>query len=610
MFKKVKIVKNHNFEKAILQNRIMILFIIILFIIMALVSRLLYLQVSQYDNFTNKAYKNQFRLVATPPKRGIIYDRNQVVLANNIPSHKLELKLDNISNISEYTNVLSNKIGEQSFNIDLSSIRKTGVITLKSTLSEKQIATFHINKYLFPEASINSYVIREYPFGSTSAAILGYIAKNTEPLADTEENFIYQINPLKGKVGLEASYEKVLRGVPGYKKITTNAQGKKISSTIIKEAVAGSDIVLTIDIKLQQAAQIALQQESGAVVVINPQNGEILALASNPSYDPNIFIQGLDNNAINKVASATSKPMFNRATKGQFALASTIKPFLIIDAIDKKIINPLDRIIDKGYYIHPNTTHVYRDWKLDGHGSVNAIDAIKISCDTYFYQLAIKMGIDNISDILDKFGFGHKTELDIDGEAGGLVASRLWKETTKGISWYIGDTILSSIGQGFMLTTPLQLAQATATLANKGIGYRPHLVKQIINENKAIVSTDKIALAPITISDYAYKTVVKAMEKVVGEPGGTGFKFGYQHDYTIAAKTGTAQLYRNENNVPEDQVAKKLRTNSLFIGFSPVKNPEIAIAVIVENSSIASNVARKVVDEYYYNKSRRVNEKH
>ena len=604
MFYKQKFLKNHHHEKALLQQRLLVLTVLILLATTTLLARLIFLQVGQYDNYSKKSDNNQYKLEPIAPKRGIIYDRNNQILADNIPAHRLEItpskskdidltlaKLSKILNIDQAT--------INAFKTELESASKNKAIPLKMKLSEKDIAKFYIDKYRYPEAEIKSYLIRNYPNKDIAASVLGYVTHINSLPTDDDERFIYQVNPFKGVIGIERSYEQSLRGSPGYKKLEVTAAGKSIDTIEVQSPTPGSNLILTIDIDLQKIAQRALKDELGSVVVIDPSNGEILALATNPSYDPNFFVTGITKQMIQELSNSDTKPMFNRAIRGQFPLASTIKPFLALGALDKNIIEPSDSIYDKGHYIYPNTTHVYRDWKLDGHGKVNLHKAIKISCDTYFYELSVKMGIENIADVLDKFGFGHKTNIDLDDEAQGLIATPIWKKEHKGESWYVGDTILSGIGQGFLLTTPLQLAQATATLANHGYGYAPNLIKNTISASGEETPAVAQQLAPIIVSDDNWNIITTAMEAVVAE-GGTGFRFGYDHPYSIAAKTGTAQLYRNEMKVSNESMPKRIRDHSLFIGFSPTKNAKLAVAVIAENSGIAPKVARAVFDQYYH----------
>lgn len=593
-----KIIKNHYKEKELIQRRILFLIGIIVIATVSLIIRLIFLQIDQYDQYAKKSANNQFRLEPIAAKRGLILDRNGKILAENIPAHRIEITPSKSKDIDKTITLLTQIINLDKNAVDnfydtLKTTPKNKSIPLKMKLTETDIAAFYMDKYKFPEAEIESYLIRNYPAGEFAAATVGYIARIDSTDIDDDEKFFYQVTPFRGITGIERYYETDLRGIPGYRKLEVDAKGKPIKEIETNPPHPGANLKLTIDINLQKAAKKALGDELGSVVAIDPTNGEILALVNNPSYDPNLFVRGISQKDILKLNDANTKPMFNRAIQGQFPLASTIKPFLAIGALELESIDPASKIDDQGSYVYPNTTHVYRDWKLDGHGYVNMRKAIKISCDTYFYELAVNLGIDNIADILDKFGFGHKTNIDIAGEVSGIVANPIWKQNNKHSSWFVGDTILSGIGQGFMLTTPLQLAQATATLANHGNSYKPHLLQ---DNNKQPVKIEP--LPPINLSDKNWETVVDAMQAVVSEQGGTGFRFGYDHPYSMAAKTGTAQLYRNEMQNDNENIPKRIRNHSLFIGFSPVKNAKIAIAVIAENSAIAPQVARKVMDKY------------
>ncbi len=593
-----KIIKNHYQEKELIQKRILFLIGIIVVATASLIIRLIFLQIDQYDQYAKKSANNQFRLEPIAAKRGLILDRNGKILAENIPAHRIEITPSRSKDIGKTIALLTTIINLDKNAVDnfydtLKTTPKNKSIPLKMKLTEADIAAFYMDKYKFPEATIESYLIRNYPAGEFAAATVGYISRIDSADIEDDEKFFYQVTPFRGITGIERYYETDLRGNPGYRKLEVDAKGKPIKEIETNPPQPGSNLKLTIDINLQKEAKKALGDELGAVVAINPTNGEILALVNNPSYDPNLFVRGISQKDILKLNDTNTKPMFNRAIQGQFPLASTIKPFLAIGALELEAIDPVTKIDDLGSYVYPNTTHVYRDWKLDGHGYVNMRKAIKISCDTYFYELSINLGINNIADILDKFGFGHKTNIDIYGEVSGIVANPIWKQNNKHSSWFVGDTILSGIGQGFMLTTPIQLAQATATLANHGNSYKPHLLQ---NNDEQLVKIE--TLPPINLSDKNWETVVDAMEAVVSEQGGTGFRFGYNHPYSMAAKTGTAQLYRNEMQNENENIPKRIRNHSLFIGFSPVKNAKIAIAVIAENSAIAPQVARKVMDKY------------
>jgi penicillin-binding protein 2 len=349
-----------------------------------------------------------------------------------------------------------------------------------------------------------------------------------------------------------------------------------------------------------------LGKERGAVVAIDPNNGEILALVSHPSYDPNLFASGIDSATFKILQLSKDKPMYNRATLGAYPLASTIKPFIALQALDTQTISPDFKISDPGWFKLENADHIYRDWAYGGHGIVDITKAIIVSCDTFFYVLATKLGIEKINDILKRFGFGDKTNIEIAEENPGIVSSPKWKRKNKGEYWYTGDTIISSIGQGFMLATPLQLANGTAAIAMRGTRFQPHLLLAKQKHDGTLVKQNPDPLATVMLKNpNNWDIIIDAMQKVITNPRGTGRRrFGFDSAYTVAGKTGGAQLYHhkivNENPTPESEknIPKHLRNHSLFIAFAPIKNPQIAVAVIVENSIVSPQVARKVLDYY------------
>ena len=596
-------IKNYHIEKALIKSRIFYLICFIGILCTLLFARLIYLQVYEHNNFTLKSDKNHYKLEPILPKRGLIYDRNHIVIAANIPAHKLEITPAKSKNLAASLNKLAKLLNIDNetisqFKKQVASSNPNNPTPLKMTLSEMEIAKFYLERYHFPEAKITSYLKRLYPFSELTTAVLGYVARLSQAPEDKEDNLFYQIHPTMGALGIEKTYEKDLRGSIGYKKIEVDAKGNKYHTSIVKKPKQGDSITLSLDIKLQQAASNALGDESGAVIALNPQNGEILALVSKPSYDPNLFSGSISTNRLTKLNTSTSNPMFNRATKGQFPPASTIKPFISIGALERNIIDPLYEIEDEGFYIFPGTTNIYHDWAKHGHGYVNMHRAIVLSCDTYFYQLAVKMGIGSIYNTLEKFGFGKKTTPDIDSEASGIIASPNWKLANKNTPWYVGDTIISGIGQGYMLATPLQLAQATAILANKGMLAQLHLVTAITNDHLDY-SPPINTTYPANVSDSSWDIVTKAMQGVVTEAEGTGHRFGDNYNYEVAAKTGTAQVIASTNFAKKQTQEKKYKDHTIFIGFSPIKDAKIVVVVVVEHSRTAANVARKVFDAFY-----------
>lgn len=592
-------IKNFYKEKQIITRRIIALSTAITIMALALFSRLIYLQVSQHGQLSEKSDNNKYKIEHIIAKRGVIFDRNNIVVAENIPSYSLVIIPKKVTNIqhtlSELSSIISLSQQEQD-QIQMEMTKRTNAETIlvKTALKESEMTAFYLHKYTMPEIEVRTYLKRYYPQSEAMASVLGYVGKIKSLPDDLEESIVYQINPIRGYLGIEESYESILRGYPGYNKILVDAKGKQYQKVNVKQPESGANIQLTIDSHLQETAYQALGNESGAVVAIDPNNGEILALVTKPSYDPNLFVDGISQHNL-EILQNKNNPLFNRATLGQFPLASSIKPFISIHAIEKNIINPQEKIFDSGHYQYANTKNIYHDWNLDGHGYVDMRKALILSCDTYFYQLSVKMGIHSIDEALYRFGFGSKTTPDILSEATGIVASPQWKIANKKEKWYVGDTIISSIGQGFMLTTPLQLASATAILANKGVGYNNHLVRSI-HYIDSVVPTDIVVTHNNVISNHAWEYVTQSMVDVITDNEGTGFRFGKDATYEVAAKTGTAQVIKI-NNI--ENIPKKFKDHSIFIGFSPRKHPKIVVAVIAENTNIAPVVARKVFDSYY-----------
>jgi len=578
-------------------------------------TRLFNLQILNYKLYSQLSTKNQLVHLPIEPNRGLIYDRNGILLAENLPRFSLDIATKHAKNIGEIIEKLKaiieitpNEI--KRFKKAFKNRRRSEYITIKNRLTKEEVVTFYVKQYRFPGIIINTKMIRHYPLSQITVNALGYVGKINERELKKIDTKNYSIDNFIGKVGIEKYYEKILRGRMGYKVIEVDAIGRIIRTLKITPPIPGKTLHLTIDSKLQKVAQDALDNEKGAVVAIDPNNGEVLALVSNPGYDPNMFALGIDHPTFNKLQKSKDKPMYNRATKGQFPLASTIKPIIALQGLDTEVIDTKFRIKDPGWFRLENSKHTYRDWKYGGHGKVNITKAIMESCDTFFYTLGVKLGIKRIDDILERFNFGKKTGIDIHEESYGIVASPQWKRKYNGKPWYKGDTVISSIGQGFMATTTIQLAQSIATIAMRGERFKPHLLlaTQKLNDNKVINMSS--SLTPVTLKNPEnWEIVINAMKQVTTNPRGTAYRhFGRRLAYTVAGKTGGAQLFRrkivNEYPTPEDEekIPKRLRNHRLFIAFAPIEDPTIAIAVITENSNKATRAARKILDYYFRSK--------
>lgn len=601
-------VHNDRVESRLHHFRLSLLVALILIFSLVLVLRLAYLQISQYKRYATLSLKNQMSIIPIAPPRGIILDKNGVVLAENIPVYVLEIIPERIKNLSDTLQRLQDL---------LPSIRKEDIenferarhqnhsyvpIPFKLKLTQEEVAIFASNQYQFPGVSIKARLMRYYPLGESTAHLLGYVGRiNVQELQHVNSTN-YRSTNFIGKAGVEKFYEKKLHGEVGYQQVETDVSGRTVHVLTKQAPISGEKLYLTIDSRLQQVAHDALQDKRGAVVLIDVSNGNILTMTSSPSFNPNLFVNGISNNDYKMLSDAHDRPLYNRAVRGLYPPASTVKPFIAIAGLDKEVINVNSRIYDPGWYKLPNVSHSYRDWKRKGHGIMNVKRAITVSCDTFFYQLGNKMGISAIEDMLVQFGFGQLSHVDLNEEAPGLVPSPHWKRQSKNLPWYPGDTLITSIGQGFMLASPLQLANATASMSQHGQRFRPHLLSKSVNDQGKARLFKSVEEYPVQLKNTEnWDIVIDGMHSVITNNEGTGYRFGRNAPYSVAAKTGTSQVFsmsqdekKHYLNLPEG-----LRDHSLFIAFAPVEQPEVAIAVLVENDTTASYVARKVLDAYF-----------
>ncbi len=601
--------KNYRAESQHQRFRLNLLIAILIILSLILILRLAFLQISEFKRYQTLSLKNQMSVIPIAPPRGVILDRNGVLLAENIPVYVLEITPERVKDMKQTLTKLRELIPSIT-DEDIDNFNKTRLqnrsfvpIPIKLKLSQEEVATFASNQYHFPGVSIKARLMRHYPLGEITAHALGYVGRiNIQELKQVDSTN-YRATNFIGKAGIEKYYEDILHGKVGYQMVETDVSGRTLRIINKVNPHSGAKLYLSIDARLQEAAYNALKDKRGAVVVINSRNGEVLAMVSSPSFDPNIFVSGVSKADYKVLSNALQRPLFNRAVRGVYPPASTIKPFVGLAGLDKGFITTTTEIYDPGKYKLPTSSHVYRDWKKTGHGVINFKRAITVSCDTFFYQLGNKMGISNIEDMLVKFGLGQLTHVDLHEEANGVIPSARWKRQTKGVSWYPGDTLISAIGQGFMLATPLQMANATASLSQHGQRFRPHLLIKTVNSDTNETEEYKpFEEYPVSLRDEAnWDVVIDAMHSVLTSNEGTGYRFGRNPPYPVAGKTGTAQVYsgRQYEKAKYEDIPEHLRDNSLFIAFTPVEKPEIAIAVVVENDTIASTVARKVLDTYY-----------
>lgn len=601
-------VKNERLQTQSQGFRLSLLAALLIVLSMALILRLGHLQFLQYKRYATLSLKNQMSIIPIAPTRGIIVDRNGEILADNIPVYALEIIPEHVKNIKKTLLQLKELIPSitdediENFQHALTQNRSYLPIPFKLKLSQEEVAIFASNQHLFPGVSIKARLMRYYPFGDAAAHLLGYVGRINVKELQTVNNINYRATNFIGKTGIERFYESNLHGNVGYQQVETDVSGRVLRTISKQPPVSGSRLQLTLDIRLQQVAMKALRNNRGAAVVMNVKQGDVLAMASTPSFDPNHFVNGISQRKYQKLSNAKDKPLYNRAVRGLYPPASTIKPFIALAGLNKELITPNTRIYDPGWFRLAGISHKYRDWKRAGHGFVSLKKAITVSCDTYFYQLGNQLGITAIEDMLNQFGFGQLSHIDLFEEAAGIVPSASWKKRTKGISWYPGDTIITAIGQGFMLASPLQLANATASLSMHGQRFRPHLLNTLTSDDGQTQAFQPLEEYPLRLKDENnWSLVIDAMKNVITSRQGTGHRFGRNTSYTVAAKTGTAQVFSGNQYEKKKylDIPEALRDHSLFIAFAPVDKPEIAVAVLVENDFTAPNVARKIMDSYF-----------
>ncbi|TDJ43665.1 MAG: penicillin-binding protein 2 [Gammaproteobacteria bacterium] len=608
-------IKDHWAETRLFNARVIIASVLALGLTGMVVGRLTQLQIFDYEYFSAQSQGNRIRVQPVPPIRGLIYDRNGIVLAENQPSYQLELTPEQVPDIDE---TLHRLMGIGLIDPDqldeltdlIKSHRRFDSIPIRQRLSDEEIARFAVDRPRYPGVEIHARLSRNYPYGAAVAHALGYVGGINAADLKSIDSVDYAGTSLIGKISLERNYESYLHGNVGHENVLVNAHGRTMQSLDLEPAVPGGDLVLTIDIEAQMAAYEALNNRRGAVVAIDPNNGEVLVFASSPAFDPNAISAGLSRAEYASLQQDPDLPLFNRALRGSYPPGSTIKPIIALAALHFDAVDPDEETYCGGYYTLPRSTHRYRDWKRQGHGLMNMHDAIEQSCDVYFYQLARKLGIDRMSVFLKSFGLGSQTGIDVSGENSGLVPSREWKRRAfrkrEDQVWFPGETIIAGIGQGYLLTTPLQLAHATATIAARGQRYRPKLLRERTDPvTGEIRRVEPEALEPVAVTDdEQWDRIISGMNAVVQGKRGTARAIGRDAPFLMAGKSGTAQLFTIAQDAEYDseEVDERKKDHALFIAFAPLENPQIAVAVIIENgesgSRTAAPIARKVIDTF------------
>ena len=605
-------IRNLNAENTLFLRRALLAFIGVIVLVLVLFTNLYQIQINLYDDYQTRANGNRIKLIPVAPNRGLIYDRNGVLLAENKPVHSLELIPEQIESIEQTLTTISSIIElseaeHTRFMKSVKSQRRFKSITLKNQLSPTEVAKISVNLHQLTGVRIDARLKRFYPYGPSLTHVLGYVARITKKeqatISANNEETVYAATRDIGKQGIEKYYQRLLHGTPGHQEVEVNNRGRIIRVLNYHPPTHGQDLYLNIDVKLQQRAFDMLEGRRGSVVAIDPNNGAVLALVTSPSYDPNLFVHGISSKEYNKLLSR-DKPLINRATQGTYPPASTVKPFIALAALEEKIISDRTYINDPGWFKLPNVNRKFRDHLKWGHGKVNIYKALEKSCNTYFYDVAYRLGIDKLSNYMTQFGFGEYTGIDIHEEKSAIMPSRGWKRARYNQPWYIGDTISLGIGQSYWTVTPLQLAKSTATLATNGKIFVPQLLGASQSEQGLIQIPAKQA-ATITLKDNNNWNIIhKGMWNVTNKRGGTAYKVFGDAPYESAGKTGTAQVVgiAEDGKYDKDKIHERLRDNAIFVGYAPFDKPEIAISVAIENAghggSSAAPIAREIFDIY------------
>jgi len=612
-------IKDHWNEQRIFSQRTLGAVIVITALVLTLIGRLTYLQVWRHDYYTELSQGNRVRLDPIPASRGLIFDRNGKVMADNEPAYQLELIREQVPDLHDTLKRLTSLGLIDRDELDdtrrmILSRRSFDSVPVRLRLSDEEIGRFAVHRYQFPGVDLATRQTRHYPFGQLAVHALGYVSAISVQDLEHIDRVSYAGTALIGKLGIESAFERPLHGKNGFREILVNAQGRSVqregafAAELHSQApTAGDDLVLSIDLETQQAAEDALGDHRGAVVAIDPRNGDVLALASKPGFDPAAFARGLSRSEYAALADDIDKPLFNRALRGTYPSGSTIKPVIALAGLTYHVVDPTRQEFCNGVFHLPGSSHLYREGRGGKHGYVDLERAIARSCDVYFYGLASTIGAEHIAEFMAPFGYGQLTGIDISGEKPGLLPSPEWKRQAfkrpQDQVWFPGDTVSFGVGQGYLLVTPLQLAHVASVLAERGKSFRPRLVTGVRDIEGNVKAIAPLQLPAIdNVSDAAWDLMLRGM--MGAATYGTAAAISKGASYSIAGKTGTAQVFtvaQNEKYV-EKNVAERLRDHAWFIAFAPAEAPRIAIAVLVENggfgATAAAPIARKVMDAY------------
>ncbi|WP_122744195.1 penicillin-binding protein 2 [Pseudomonas viridiflava] len=593
--------KDHEKETRLVNQRLIACAILVAVLAGSLIARMYFLQVTEFEYHSTISENNRVHVLPIPPERGLIYDRNGEVLADNRPSFNLTLTRERAGDwhkvIDELMTLLELPDEDRIlFDKELKQVRHPfEPATLLYELTEEQIAILAVNQYLLPGVDVAAQFVRHYPLGDHFAHSIGYVGRINEKEASQLDNE-YRGTQSIGKTGIERFYESELHGHVGYEEVETNAQGRVLRVLKHTDPVPGKNITLSLDVHLQEAAEKALGDRRGSVVALDPETGEVLAMVSKPSFDPNLFVTGISFKQYAALRDSIDRPLFNRVLRGLYAPGSTVKPEVAIAGLDSGVVNASTKVFDPGYFQLPDFDHKYRNWNHSGDGWVDMDTAIMRSNDTYFYTLAHKLGIDRLHDYMTMFGIGQKVSLDMFEESAGLMPSREWKRATRRQAWFPGETVILGIGQGYMQVTPLQLAQATSLIASKGVWHRPHLAMDVGH----VAPVDEHPMPNIVLHDpREWEQVNEGMQMVMHDPRGIARDAAKGAQYRIAGKSGTAQVVAIKQGERYNRLKtlERNRDNALFVGSAPAEHPKIVVSVTIENCEAGGRVAGPVVRE-------------
>lgn len=594
--------KDHEKDARLVRQRVIVGAVAVLLLTCVLIARLYYLQVIQYEYHSTLSENNRVHVQPIPPTRGLIFDRNGAIVADNRPSFSLSVTRERAGDWQQTLDVIVEVLQLTADDRALfekrmrQGRRPFEPVPILFELTEEQIARVAVNQFRLPGVEVVAQLVRHYPQGAHFAHSVGYVGRINEKELKQLDPVNYSGTHHIGKTGIERFYEDQLHGEVGYEEVETNARGRVLRVLKRTDPKPGKDLVLTLDVHLQEAAEQALGGRRGAIVAIEPSSGDVLAMVSQPSFDPNPFVTGISFKAYAELRDSIDRPLYNRVLRGLYPPGSTIKPMVAVSGLDAGVVTPASRVFDPGFYQLPNYDHKYRNWNRSGDGWVNMETAIMRSNDTYFYDLAHKMGIDRMHDYMSRFGFGQRVALDMFEESSGLMPSREWKRARYRQAWYPGETLILGIGQGYMQATPLQLAQAVALMANRGKWIRPHLAKTIEGQPPE----DPSPMPDIVLRDPSFWDAGRiGMEQVVHGARGTAHKVGANSVYRIAGKSGTAQVVaiKQGEKYDRNKLQERHRDHALFVAFAPADDPKIAVAVMVENGESGSGVAAPVVKQ-------------